>query len=208
MTQANWSTYAGQFNNNGKEKQRSLCICRRIQVLLWCYNAVCVPHSCQLFIFTIMLYCLQTHERFVAHFVAHFVAPCQHFLFGFLCLSFLRVRVRLTMLCWFGQGFCLLQHTQPWRASYFHKILLFVHLMLSSYSPVVSAEIMNASFEPQNVMAKYDPRHGKYWLVVRCTSFLRMWMLLLLPSRPSAPFILLTGPLLVSSVVSTINLRG
>ena len=45
--------------------------------------------------------------------------------------------------------------------------------MLSSYAPVISAEkayheqlsvaeITNAAFEPANMMAKCDPRHGKY----------------------------------------------
>jgi len=48
-----------------------------------------------------------------------------------------------------------------------------IHFMLSSYAPVVSkvkadheslsiAEITNASFEPANMMAKCDPRKGKY----------------------------------------------
>jgi len=48
-----------------------------------------------------------------------------------------------------------------------------IHFMLSSYAPVVSreksvheslsvAEITNASFEPSNMMAKCDPRKGKY----------------------------------------------
>lgn len=48
-----------------------------------------------------------------------------------------------------------------------------IHFMLSSYAPVVSAEkayhqqmsiaeITNESFEPANMMAKCDPRHGKY----------------------------------------------
>jgi tubulin alpha len=45
--------------------------------------------------------------------------------------------------------------------------------MLCSYAPVISSakayheqisvsEISNAVFEPQNMMAKCDPRHGKY----------------------------------------------
>jgi tubulin alpha len=45
--------------------------------------------------------------------------------------------------------------------------------MLSSYAPVISAEkayheqlsvaeITNSAFEPSNMMAKCDPRHGKY----------------------------------------------
>mmetsp|Transcript_15795 Transcript_15795/g.31732 ORF Transcript_15795/g.31732 Transcript_15795/m.31732 type:complete len:444 (-) Transcript_15795:1606-2937(-) len=48
-----------------------------------------------------------------------------------------------------------------------------IHFMLSSYAPVVSserayheqhsvAEITNSAFEPSNMMAKCDPRHGKY----------------------------------------------
>eukprot|EP00236_Picocystis_salinarum_P003292 CAMPEP_0183833984 /NCGR_PEP_ID=MMETSP0807_2-20130328/6356_1 /TAXON_ID=88271 /ORGANISM="Picocystis salinarum, Strain CCMP1897" /LENGTH=598 /DNA_ID=CAMNT_0026079967 /DNA_START=164 /DNA_END=1960 /DNA_ORIENTATION=- len=48
-----------------------------------------------------------------------------------------------------------------------------IHFMLSSYAPVISAEkayheqlsvaeITNAAFEPSNMMAKCDPRHGKY----------------------------------------------
>jgi len=48
-----------------------------------------------------------------------------------------------------------------------------IHFMLSSYAPVISAEkayhealsvpeISNAAFEPTNMMAKCDPRRGKY----------------------------------------------
>ena len=48
-----------------------------------------------------------------------------------------------------------------------------IHFMLSSYAPVISAEkayheqlsvaeITNSSFEPASMMAKCDPRHGKY----------------------------------------------
>ncbi|KAL4453337.1 hypothetical protein ABPG74_017544 [Tetrahymena malaccensis] len=48
-----------------------------------------------------------------------------------------------------------------------------IHFMLSSYAPIVSAEkayyeqlsvaeITSSSFEPANMMAKCDPRHGKY----------------------------------------------
>ena len=47
-----------------------------------------------------------------------------------------------------------------------------LHFMLSSYSPVISAEkayheqlsvaeITNSAFEPASMMAKCDPRHGK-----------------------------------------------
>merc|ERR1711957_175197 len=48
-----------------------------------------------------------------------------------------------------------------------------IHFMLSSYAPVISAEkayheqlsvaeITNSGFEPASMMAKCDPRHGKY----------------------------------------------
>merc|ERR1712130_498285 len=48
-----------------------------------------------------------------------------------------------------------------------------IHFMLSSYAPVISAEkayheklsvaeLTTACFEPANMMAKCDPRHGKY----------------------------------------------
>merc|ERR1711907_140606 len=48
-----------------------------------------------------------------------------------------------------------------------------IHFMLASYAPVISiekayheklsvGELTNAVFEPQNMMAKCDPRHGKY----------------------------------------------
>jgi len=51
-----------------------------------------------------------------------------------------------------------------------------IHFMLSSMAPVLSAEkahheqltvaeITNAAFEPNNMMAKCDPRHGKYMAV-------------------------------------------
>jgi tubulin alpha len=51
-----------------------------------------------------------------------------------------------------------------------------VHFMLSSYAPIISAEkahyeqlsaaeISNSLFEPCNMMAKCDPRHGKYMAV-------------------------------------------
>lgn len=52
-----------------------------------------------------------------------------------------------------------------------------IHFMLSSYSPVISAEkayheqlsvaeITNSAFEPASMMAKCDPRHGKVTLVL------------------------------------------
>merc|ERR1712217_469956 len=48
-----------------------------------------------------------------------------------------------------------------------------IHFMLSSYAPIISAkkadheqlsvsEITNSAFEPTSMMAKCDPRHGKY----------------------------------------------
>jgi len=48
-----------------------------------------------------------------------------------------------------------------------------IHFMLSSYGPLLPkveiphetlsvAEITNSCFEPQSMMAKCDPRHGKY----------------------------------------------
>lgn len=48
-----------------------------------------------------------------------------------------------------------------------------IHFMLSSYAPVISAEkayheqltvaeLTNSVFEPSSMMAKCDPRHGKY----------------------------------------------
>jgi tubulin alpha len=51
-----------------------------------------------------------------------------------------------------------------------------IHFMLSSYAPIVSAEkayferlsvteLTNCAFEPANMMAKCDPRHGKYMAV-------------------------------------------
>ena len=57
-----------------------------------------------------------------------------------------------------------------------------IHFMLSSYAPIISVEkayheqhsvpeITNSVFEPSSVMAKCDPRHGKYMaccLMWRC----------------------------------------
>ncbi|KAL4280649.1 hypothetical protein GQ457_03G004130 [Hibiscus cannabinus] len=51
------------------------------------------------------------------------------------------------------------------------------------------AEITNSAFEPSSMMAKCDPRHGKYMaccLMYRGDVVPRMSMLLLPPSRPSA----------------------
>ena len=67
-----------------------------------------------------------------------------------------------------------------------------IHFMLSSYSPVISAEkayheqlsvaeITNSAFEPASMMAKCDPRHGK----VRPFTF--AWSLLPQPSALLVP---------------------
>merc|ERR1712110_1384305 len=92
-----------------------------------------------------------------------------------------------------------------------------IHFMLSSYAPVISAEkayheqlsvaeITNSSFEPASMMAKCDPRHGKYMLAVSCTEVMsspRMSTPLSPPSRPREPSSSSTGAQPVSSAVST-----
>ncbi|KAL0339511.1 UNVERIFIED_CONTAM: Tubulin alpha-3 chain [Sesamum radiatum] len=72
-----------------------------------------------------------------------------------------------------------------------------IHFMLSSYAPVISAakayheqlsvpEITNAVFEPSSMMAKCDPRHGKY--MACCLMYrLKMLMLLLLVKPKMCP---------------------
>jgi len=95
-----------------------------------------------------------------------------------------------------------------------------IHFMLCSYAPVISAEkayheTMNVSeltgavFEPQNMMARCDPRHGKY--MACCLMYLemlfpKMLLLLLLISRLNVTFSLLIGVLLDLNVVLTIKL--
>jgi hypothetical protein len=92
-----------------------------------------------------------------------------------------------------------------------------IHFMLSSYAPVISAEkayheqlsvaeITNAAFEPANMMAKCDPRHGKYMaccLMYRGDVVPKDTNAAVAPSRLSEPFSSLTGHLLASSAVST-----
>merc|ERR1712137_1199630 len=92
-----------------------------------------------------------------------------------------------------------------------------IHFMLSSYAPVISAEkayheqlsvaeITNSAYEPASMMAKCDPRHGKYMaccLMYPVTLSPRMSTPLLPPSRPSAPSSSLTGAPLASSAAST-----
>ncbi|KAJ9695636.1 hypothetical protein PVL29_010894 [Vitis rotundifolia] len=82
-----------------------------------------------------------------------------------------------------------------------------IHFMLSSYAPVISAakvyheqlsvpEITTAVFEPSSMMAKCDPRHGKYMaccLMYRGDVVQRMSMLPLLTSRLRGRFNSLTG---------------
>merc|ERR1712147_221933 len=95
-----------------------------------------------------------------------------------------------------------------------------IHFMLSSYAPVISAEkayheqlsvaeITNSSFEPASMMAKCDPRHGKYMHAASCsevTSSPRMSTPPLPPSRPREPSNSSTGALPASSAVSTTSL--
>merc|ERR1712038_1615421 len=92
-----------------------------------------------------------------------------------------------------------------------------IHFMLSSYAPVISAEkayheqlsvaeITNSSFEPAAMMAKCDPRHGKYMaccLMYRGDVVPRMSTPLSPPSRPREPSSSSTGAQLASSAVST-----
>merc|ERR1711998_659408 len=92
-----------------------------------------------------------------------------------------------------------------------------IHFMLSSYAPVISAEkayheqlsvaeITNSSFEPASMMAKCDPRHGKYMaccLITEVMSSPRMSTPLSPPSRPREPSSSSTGAQLASSAVST-----
>jgi len=94
-----------------------------------------------------------------------------------------------------------------------------IHFMLSSYAPVISAEkayheqlsvaeITNSAFEPASMMAKCDPRHGKYMaccLMYRGDVSPRMSTLQSPPSRPREPFNSSTGAQLVSSAVLTTN---
>ena len=95
------------------------------------------------------------------------------------------------------------------------------HFMLSSYAPVISAEkayheqlsvaeITNSAFEPQSMMAKCDPRHGKYMaccLMYRGDVVQRMSMPPSLPSRRNEPSNSSIGARLVLSAVSTTNRR-
>merc|ERR1712167_76225 len=92
-----------------------------------------------------------------------------------------------------------------------------IHFMVSAYSPIISAEkayheqlsvaeITMSVFEPASMMAKCDPRHGKYMaccLMYRGDVVPKDVNALLPPSRPSAPSSSLTGSQLVSSVAST-----
>merc|ERR1711862_1011961 len=92
-----------------------------------------------------------------------------------------------------------------------------IHFMLSSYAPVISAEkayheqlsvaeITNSAFEPAAMMAKCDPRHGKYMACCLCTEVMsspRMSTLPSPPSRPREPSSSSTGAQPVSSAEST-----
>merc|ERR1711957_174728 len=92
-----------------------------------------------------------------------------------------------------------------------------IHFMLSSYAHVISAEkayqeqlsvaeITNSAFEPASMMAKCDPRHGKYMaccLMYRGDSSPRMSTPPSPPSRPRGPSNSSTGALPVSSAEST-----
>ncbi|XVF67408.1 hypothetical protein PTKIN_Ptkin10aG0118600 [Pterospermum kingtungense] len=68
------------------------------------------------------------------------------------------------------------------------------------------SEITNNAFEPLSMMAKCDPRHGKYMaccLIYRGDVVPKDVNAVVATSRPNAPFSLLIGAQLVSSVVST-----
>merc|ERR1712224_316168 len=96
-----------------------------------------------------------------------------------------------------------------------------IHFMLSSYAPIISSEkayheqlsvteITNSAFEPASMMAKCDPRHGKYMaccLMYRVTLCLKMSMQPFRLLKPNAPFNLLIGVRLVSNVESITNHR-
>lgn len=69
-----------------------------------------------------------------------------------------------------------------------------IHFMLSSYSPVISAEkayheqlsvaeITNSAFEPASMMAKCDPRHGKVRLPNPSLSLVPQCSALLVPQQ-------------------------
>merc|ERR1712032_1715125 len=92
-----------------------------------------------------------------------------------------------------------------------------IHFMLSSYAPVISAEkayheqlsvaeITNSAFEPASMMAKCDPRHGKYMaccLMYRGDVVPKDVNASVPPSRPREPSSSSTGAQLASSAVST-----
>ena len=91
--------------------------------------------------------------------------------------------------------------------------------MLSSYSPIISAEkayheqlsvaeITNSAFEPASMMAKCDPRHGKY---MACSMLYRGDVVpkdvnaSIATIKTKRPSNLLTGAQLISKLVSIIN---
>merc|ERR1719229_1254739 len=92
-----------------------------------------------------------------------------------------------------------------------------IHFMLSSYAPVISAdkayheslkvaEITTSCFEPGNMMAKCDPRHGKYMACCTVvTLYPKMSTLPLQISKPREQSNLLIGAPLVLSAVLTIS---